>query len=77
MSDIEEVWLAIPVKVQGKLDIDLAHYLERFLEIGFEDLNESVNDNDIESDADDEILLEKTTWGIPIVLKEKPQMKGD
>ena len=73
MSGKSEVWLEIPVQVPNGLDIDLAAYLERFLEIGFDDLNESVNDRDIESDLDDEILLEKTVWGSPIVLKGKPE----
>jgi hypothetical protein len=35
--------------------------------------NGLVNDRDIESDLDDEILLEKTVWGSPIVLKGKPE----
>ena len=69
---MKEVWLAIPVQVPEDVDVDLASYLNRFVEIGFTDLTDSVEDQDIESDVDDEIVVQKTSWGVPVFLDKKP-----
>lgn len=70
---MKEVWLAIPVKFPDDIDIDsvdLAGYLNRFVEIGFSDLTDSVGDEEIDSGELDEVVANKTHWGDPLVISQ-------
>lgn len=72
---MKEVWLAIPVQVSEGVDVDsvdLAGYLSRFIDVGFSDLSDSVEDEEIDSDESDEVVANKTHWGEPVVLPCKP-----
>lgn len=66
-EDVNTIHLVVPVRV-SKTFINpdaLATYLNKFIEIGINDLWDSVGDDGIESEELDKAVLKQTEWGIP------------
>ena len=63
------VYLVVPVEVPDTFEQvdDLTKYLNKFIEIGLNDLQETVEDENIDSDELDELVATQTEWGTPFV----------
>lgn len=63
------VWLQVPVEVPEDFDesIDLTHFLNMFINFGFDDLAESVENVDVDSTEEEEKVVKETTWGEAII----------
>ena len=74
MSTCKTVNLLVPVTVPAGFDlekVDLAGFLSKFIEIGLEDLQESVADGEIETSEDEELVVSQTDWGNPSYVAEE------
>lgn len=65
------VYVVVPVEVPETFEqVDnLAGYLNKFIEIGINDLQEAIEDPDISSDNTDVLIAEKITWKEPYIEK--------
>lgn len=71
MSEDNNFYLVVPVTIPESIQPeDLVSYLNKFIEIGLNDLKETVDDENIESDELDEVIVNETTWGQPLVEKK-------
>ena len=71
MAENKVVWVGIPVQVPAANDeIDVAGYLNKFIEIGLNDLQESIDDEGIDNDNDDFIILSQIVFGQPQVINQ-------
>lgn len=63
------IYVVVPVKVpEGfALTDELAKYLNKFIEIGLTDLQETVEDEEIATDEEDELVATQTEWGHPFI----------
>lgn len=61
------IWLSVPVEVPEDFDdsIDLAGFLNDFINIGLDDLTDSVEDDEVESSEEEEFVVNQTEWGQP------------
>jgi len=62
-NDLATVWVLIPVQVPGGEDLDITGYVNNFISIGLTDLQESVDDPNIDSSEDDELVVKKCVFG--------------
>ena len=70
------VWVGIPVQVPAANDeIDVADYIKKFIDIGMNDLQESIDDEGIDNDDDDAIILQ-VVFGQPQVINQPMESKG-
>lgn len=69
MSEENTIHLIVPVKVPAGFDRpdELAAYLSKFIDIGLNDLKDSVEDEDLDSEELDEVVVNETEWGQPLV----------
>ena len=70
MAENKVVWVGIPVQVPANDEIDVAGYLNKFIEIGLNDLQESIDDEGIDNDNDDFIILSQIVFGQPQVINQ-------
>jgi len=71
MAD-KTVILVVPVSVPENLDldsVDLASFLDRFIDIGLSDLEDTVNDKDFESSEGEKLVVSQVSWGVAGILK--------
>lgn len=69
MSEENTIHLIVPVKVPAGFDRpdELAAYLSKFIDIGLNDLTDTVADEDLDSDELDSLVVNETKWGQPEV----------
>ena len=68
--------MGIPVQVPAANDeIDVADYIKKFIDIGMNDLQESIDDEGIDNDDDDAIILQ-VVFGQPQVINQPMESKG-
>jgi hypothetical protein len=68
---MKTVWVAIPVQVPEGADphLDLPGYLNRFVSIGMNDLQETVDDPNMDMSDDDILVAEKCQFGQPKIVE--------
>jgi len=69
MPHEKSIYLVVPVKLPKGFEdpADLTKYLNKFIEIGLSDLQETVEDENIDSDELDELVATQIEWGTPFV----------
>lgn len=69
MPEEKSIYLVVPVKLPKGFEdpADLAKYLNKFIEIGLNDLQETVEDKNIDSDELDQVVANQIEWGSPFV----------
>jgi len=73
MSNTKTVWVAVSVTVPDNFnEKTVAEFLEKFIQIGENDLSNSITEFDIEVSEEEEQFATKAKWGDAVVLPCKP-----